>query len=79
MNRIYMALLAMPAVLLLSTQHAYAYLDPGTGSMLLQGLIGGIAGGLFAIRLYWGKLKSRFGRVPASPPDAENVRDDKAR
>ena len=62
MNRIYMALLAVPALLLFSTQNAYAYLDPGTGSMILQGLIGGIAGGMFAIRLYWGKLKSRFGR-----------------
>jgi len=79
MNRIHMALLAVPAMLLFSTQDAYAYLDPGTGSMLLQGLIGGIAGGLFAIRLYWGKLKSRFGRVPASPRDAEDTRDDKVR
>ena len=57
MNRIHMALLAVPALLLLSTQNAYAYLDPGTGSMILQGLIGGIAGGMFAIRIYWGKLK----------------------
>ena len=79
MNRFYMSLLAIPAMLLLSTQDAYAYLDPGTGSMILQGLIGGIAGGMFAIRLYWGKLKNRFGRVPASPPDAENARDDKVR
>ena len=80
MNRIYMALLAVPALLLFSTQDAYAYLDPGTGSMLLQGLIGGIAGGMFAIRLYWGKLKSRFGRAPASasPRDTEDASNDKA-
>jgi hypothetical protein len=56
------------ATLLFSTQNAYAYLDPGTGSILLQGLIGGIAGGLFAARLYWGKLKSYFGRS-GSPAD----------
>jgi nitrate/nitrite transporter NarK len=81
MNRIHMALLAVPALLLLSTQNAYAYLDPGTGSMILQGLIGGIAGGMFAIRLYWGKIKSRFGRAPvsASPRDAEDASNDKAR
>jgi hypothetical protein len=81
MTRIHMALLAVPALLLFSTQNAYAYLDPGTGSMILQGLIGGIAGGMFALRLYWSKLKSRFGRAPvsASPRDAGDAPDDKAR
>jgi len=88
MNRIQIALVAVPALLLLSTQNAYAYLDPGTGSMILQGLIGGIAGGMFAIRLYWGKLKSRFGRAPTSgsasgasvsAQDAEDVPNDKVR
>jgi hypothetical protein len=33
-----------------------AYLDPGTGSMLVQLLVGGVAAaGVFA-RLYWGRL-----------------------
>jgi len=75
-----MALLAGPALLLFSTQDAHAYLDPGTGSMILQGLIGGIAGGMFAIRLYWGKLKSRFGRAPAtvSQRDVGEAPNDKA-
>ena len=85
MNRTKTALLAALALVLLSTQNAYAYLDPGTGSMILQGLIGGIAGGMFALRLYWGKhwgkLKTRFGRasVSASPRDAEDASNDKAR
>jgi len=79
MNRTYMAVLAVPAMLLFSTQDAYAYLDPGTGSMILQGLIGGIAGGMFAIRIYWSKLKSRFGRMPASRRDAGDMPDDKVR
>ena len=39
---------------------AYAYLDPGTGSILLQGLIAALAGGLMAIKLYWKKLKAKF-------------------
>jgi hypothetical protein len=78
MNRIVLALAAVPAMVVMSTQSAYAYLDPGTASMVLQGLIGGIAGGLFAIRIYWSKLKSRFGRAPASPRVAADQRDDKA-
>lgn len=43
---------------------AYAYLDPGTGSMLLQILLGGVAGFMVVIRLYWHKIKTRL--VPAN-------------
>lgn len=39
---------------------AYAYLDPGTGSMLLQGLLGGIAAFFAVGGMYWQKLKSKF-------------------
>jgi hypothetical protein len=35
-----------------------AYLDPGTGSMALQLLIGGVVAVLATVRLYWGRLKS---------------------
>lgn len=43
-----------------STAPAAAYLDPGTGSIILQGLIGAVAGGLVVMRLYWSRLKSFF-------------------
>jgi hypothetical protein len=33
-------------------EDAHAYLDPGTASMILQGLIGGIVAGLVVIRMY---------------------------
>lgn len=33
-----------------------AYLDPGTGSMLLQLILGGAAGVGMIIKLYWRKL-----------------------
>jgi len=38
----------------------YAYIDPGTGSMLLQVLIAGIMGGLFFIKKKWKKIRSFF-------------------
>lgn len=41
-----------------------AYLDPGSGSYLLQLLIAGLLGGLFAIRASWGKIKNFFRRGP---------------
>ncbi len=40
------------------TGPAYAYLDPGTGSILIQGLIGAVAAGLAFFKFYWHRLKS---------------------
>lgn len=37
-------------------QPAAAYLDPGTGSMVIQILIGAIFGALATIRIWWGKV-----------------------
>lgn len=37
-----------------------AYLDPGSGSYLLQLLIAGLLGGLFMLRNYWGRVKGFF-------------------
>jgi hypothetical protein len=45
-----------------TTDNAYAYLDPGTGSMLLQAAIGTIASALFVVRLYWSKVRAFFSR-----------------
>ena len=47
-----------------ATSNAYAYLDPGTGSMILQVLLGGVAGVMLAGKLYWQKLLSLLGVRP---------------
>jgi hypothetical protein len=39
---------------------AHAYLDPTTGSIILQGLIAGVAGITVVLRLYWGRIKTYF-------------------
>ncbi len=58
-------------------EDAYAYLDPGTGSMLLQGLIAAIAAGLVVIKLYWYKVKMfLFGRGQKDNSPADNVPDE---
>jgi hypothetical protein len=45
------------------TQPAYAYLDPGTGSLLLQGIIGGIAASITVLSLYYNRVKAAFSRL----------------
>jgi hypothetical protein len=60
-NIVLLAALASGAMVM-STQEAHAYLDPGTGSMLLQGLIAGLAATSVVIGRYWYKVKSYFAR-----------------
>ena len=50
-------------VLLFVPVPAFAYLDPGTGSLLVQGLIAAVAGGLMFVRGKWLFLKDLFGRL----------------
>ena len=43
-----------------------AYLDPGSGSMLLQILLGGFAAVGVIAKLYWNRVTSLFTRKGAS-------------
>jgi hypothetical protein len=69
---------AMTAVFVcIFTHSAYAYLDPGTGSMILQVLLGGVAGLALVGRLYWHKLLVFFGaRKDVEPELAEEPQSD---
>ena len=37
---------------------AWAYLDPATGSLLVQGLIAGFFAMAFSLKMYWQRIKS---------------------
>ncbi len=45
---------------LIIVRPTYAYLDAGTGSMLLQLILGGFAGLLVIIKIYWRNLMALF-------------------
>jgi len=49
------------------------YLDPGSGSFLIQLLIATILGLGIALRASWGKIKSRFGGKPKSDEDDDDT------
>ena len=54
------------AALLIDARPAWAYVDPGAGSMLLQVWMGGMAGAAVLARLAWRRLRSVFvSRRPA--------------
>jgi drug/metabolite transporter (DMT)-like permease len=50
----------------LAPTDAFAYLDPGTGTFALQGLIAGIAGGVLGVRAYWRRIGGLLWRPKAS-------------
>ena len=51
---------------------AHAYIDPGTGTIILQALIGGIVAGGAAVSLYWRKIKSFFSKKKNDEKKPEN-------
>jgi hypothetical protein len=68
------ALLAILAFLIVSAPHpAWAYLDPGSGSMLLQVLLGGIAGAVVLVRIYWRRLMAFLGLAKPAASAVEVV------
>lgn len=48
------------ALTIIFTSPAYAYLDPGTGSIILQGIVGALAIGAAYISIFWSRVKSFF-------------------
>ena len=54
------------------TTKAHAYLDPGTGSIILQGIIGALAAGVVTLKLYWHKLLKLLGIRKKIIIDQEN-------
>ncbi len=70
-------------LLVLWPGEAQAYLDAGTGSMLLQMFVAAAAGGLYLLKLRWRQLKARLVRQPtgtaasaAGPDSTGDERDD---
>lgn len=59
-----------------SAARALAYLDPGSGSYLLQLLIAGALGLGFAMKMFWGRIRGFFlrllGRDATSEPSQES-------
>jgi hypothetical protein len=51
--------LILCAILIAVPRFCYAYIDPATGSLVIQVVIGAVAAGLFAARMLW----KRIGRL----------------
>ena len=48
---------------LASPPGVYAYIDPGSGSYVVQVVLAAILGGLFAVKIYWNKIKEFVSKL----------------
>jgi len=62
-----------------SPQEAHAYLDPGSGSMILQLLLGGIAGVSVVLKLYWQQFIGIFRSPKSGASDSPSSDDTPSR
>ena len=46
---------------------AFAYVDPGTGSYVLQVLLAALFGALFAVKIFWTKIKRLLKQLRLLP------------
>ncbi|MDO6677543.1 hypothetical protein [Shewanella sp. 4_MG-2023] len=58
----------LASLVMLSTP-AYAYLDPGTGSIIFQAIIASVVMGLTTIKLWWAKFKDLFSARKKTEPE----------
>ena len=42
---------------------AYAYIDPGTGSLAIQVIVGALIGTGITVKIYWYKIKERISHI----------------
>ncbi len=69
-NKLTVALSGSLFLIAFSSQ-AHAYLDPGTGSMVLQVVLGGIAMGFATLSVFFQRMKAFFtGRIKSEKNDA---------
>ena len=55
----------------------HAYLDPGTGAMVIQAIVAAFAGTVFYLRKNWGKVKSFFNKNNKNENDDSSDSDEK--
>jgi hypothetical protein len=54
----------MPSLFILCPhEEVHLYLDAGTGSIVLQAVIGALVGGLVALKLFWNQIRAFFGKL----------------
>ncbi len=65
------AVVSVAAAALLVARPSHAYLDPGTGSMVLQAIVAAIAVASAGVAAFWGRIRQLFGRTRGAQPPVD--------
>ncbi len=71
MKRLCRLTLATLALLTLLPKLVLGYLDPGSGSMILQVLLGGVVGLIVIVKIYWNNILTILHIRKAAPKESE--------
>jgi len=63
--------LLLVGVVLLAPAPAFAYIDPGTGSFVIQGIIAAVVGVGFAVKMFWRRIRAFLTGKPV-PTDRDD-------
>ena len=72
MKSSYPLMLMLTLALMLLAAPAFAYIDPGTGSFLVQGVIAAVIGVGVAGKLFWAKIKAALTGNPIEENDDDD-------
>ena len=71
MRRLLSVVFLITVSIVLSYQPAHAYLDPATGSYILQLVLAGLLGAALAVKIFWRNLRSFFSNLFSKGRDVE--------
>lgn len=75
MVRIRLGLIVVASSTLLLWKDAFAYIDPGTGSLMIQWLFGAVVAGFAVANIYWERAKVFLVRNFGSSNQGEDLND----
>ncbi len=62
-------------IMIITARPAYAYIDPGTGSLIIQSILAAIAGSIIAVKFYWYKIVAFLKSKRSDTKDQDNDPD----
>jgi hypothetical protein len=65
------------ALAIVTPRDALAYLDPGTGSLILSMAVAGFFSAVFTLKTYWHRLKGLFRGVGAKDTSPAGTADER--
>lgn len=71
-----MSLIITVALLLLPLAAAQAYLDPGSGSFIIQLVVGAVLGSLVAVKMYFKNIKRSVSKLFSKKAPQQNNPDE---